>query len=573
MKRRSFIKHVTTGLAAAAMLRKNILAQDSNPAAGAPQVIGTKGATVIASDRTTVVETAAGKVRGFQRKGIYVFKGMPYGAPTNGDARFMPPAKPKAWPGIQNALRYGPICPSYDGLMISKDDDRSPVDEDAFLLHRGMGSVRIPGEDCLRANVWTQEINGSHRRPVMVYMHGGGYESGSGHDLLSYDGENLARDYDVVVVTHNHRLNAFGYLNLAEIGGDKYASSANVGLLDLVALLEWVRDNIASFGGDAGNVTIFGQSGGGGKVIDLMAMPAAKGLFHRGVVQSGPILKALMPDYSTKMAWELLRVLGLGKSQLDELHAVDSERLALAAEKAHTNLSPRSSTKLNRRFELGGWGPTVDGLILPRHPFDPDGPSVSADVPLITGTNLHEAVNGVDRPDAQFMTEAELNSKVQDGCGDQGKDIIAAYRRSYPGASPFDLYASIAAGQFRILAGEQGLRKAAQGAAPAYLYMFSWRTPTLDNRPGSFHACEISFAFNNAVLCDQYSCLLPEAIELSKQMSAAWVSFARTGNPNHSGIPHWPAYVADSKSTMIFDTPCEVRQDPEGEGLRLIASS
>jgi para-nitrobenzyl esterase len=310
--RRSFVKGFAAlgaGLAASAMLPKAARAQSTQSPASPNPTAGTNRASdVMASDATTVVEITSGKIRGFRRKGIYAFKGVPYGASTSGANRFVAPAPPEPWVGIRNALAYGRACyqetaQSKGGGPHSTFDSRNlaPSDEDNFLLHRGC-SIYTPGEDCLRLNVWTPEINGSGKRPVMVYMHGGGFEGGFDMDLLSYDGENLSRNQDVVVVTHNHRLNVFGYLNLREIGGGKYADSANAGMLDIVAVLKWVRANIANLGGDPGNVTIFGQSGGGGKVLTLMAMPSAKGLFHKAICQSGPFLKALESDYSAQVA-------------------------------------------------------------------------------------------------------------------------------------------------------------------------------------------------------------------------------------------------------------------------------
>jgi para-nitrobenzyl esterase len=577
--RRSFMRGLATlgaGFASSTLLSNSSRAQAPQPEAGpGPGSGGGRGSDVIASDAKTVVEITSGKIRGFQRKGVYVFKGVPYGASTSGANRFLAPAEPEPWPGIRNALQFGRACFQARGDSAHFNFDGknlAPADEDGFLLHRGRG-ILVPGEDCLRLNVWTPEINGSGRRPVMVYMHGGGFEGGFDNDLLSYDGENLARNNDVVVVTHNHRLNVFGYLNLAEIGGSKYADSANAGLLDLVAVLKWVRANIANLGGDPGNVMIFGQSGGGGKVLSLMAMPSAKGLFHRAAVQSGPFLKALEPGYSAAMAAAVMKELGLSKARVDELQDVPVDRLAGASAEAMKRLNPPGPQGFRRQFGLTGWAPTFDRRVLPHHPFDPGAPAESADVPLLTGTNLNEIVSGLDHGDQTTMSEMELSHRMGAEFGDKADAIIAAYRGDYPRATPFGLYAAIAAAPFRRPAVEQAARKAALGAAPAFSYIYSWRTPMLDDRPGSFHACEISFVFDNAELCDHYSGLLPEALALAKQVSGAWVNFARTGNPHHAGLPAWPAYTSEGRATLFFDAPCSVRNGPESEGLRLIAEA
>ncbi len=561
------------GLAGSVILPTDVMAQPSH-AVGAEVSCGR--ATVVASDAATVAETTAGKIRGFARNGVYVFKGVPYGASTAGEMRFMPPARPVPWKGIRNALQYGRVCPTHDSAHFDTDGKNlANSDEDAFVLHRGSAAT-VPGEDCLRLNLWTPQINATRnatrKRPVMVYMHGGGYSGGSGHDLLSYDGESLARNHDVVVVTHNHRLNVYGYLNLAVLGGEEFASSANVGMLDIVAVLEWVRDNITTFGGDPGSVTIFGQSGGGGKVIALMAMPAAKGLFHRAIVQSGPFLKALSPDYSERVAELTMEQLGLSKSQVKELQRIPVDRLSGAAVEAMKRM-PRQRPSLRETFGERDWGPTVDGRVLPHHPFDPGAPTLSADVPLLTGTNLHEFVNGLDHPDASAMGVEEMTRLVREAFGDDAEAIIAAYRLDYPKTTPFGLYATIAASRLRLPAFAQASRKADLGAAPAYSYVYAWRTPVLDDRPGSFHACEIAFTFDNAEICDHYSGGSPAAFVLSKQISTAWVNFARSGNPNHGGLPHWPAYTTNTRATMYFDTSCKVRNDPEGKGLGLIARS
>jgi para-nitrobenzyl esterase len=575
--RRSFLRQIATfgtGLASSVILRTTTEARSSlEPLSKTtPATVSCARSAVITSDASTVAETIAGKIRGFRRKGVYTFKGVPYGASTAGVRRFMPPVKPEAWTGIRNALQYGRICPYTDSGHFNTDGKNlANSDEDQFVLHRGTAAT-VPGEDCLRLNLWTPEINGAHKRPVMVYMHGGGFTAGCGHDLLSYDGESLARNHDVVVVTHNHRLNVYGYLNLIELGGDEYASSANVGMLDLVAVLRWVRDNITNFGGDPGCVTIFGQSGGGGKVLVLMAMPAAKGLFHRAIVQSGPFLKSLSPDYSRRVAELVLAELSLSKSQVSELQQIPVDRLSGAAAEAMKKMPPHKSS-LREVYGEDNWGPTVDGSMLPHHPFDPGAPEISANVPLLTGTNLHEAVSGLDRADVNAMRMEEVHRLLSEQFGDRAKEIIDAYRRDYPEATPFNLYATIAAAPFRRPAFEQATRKAALGTAPAYTYVYCWRTPVLDGRPGPFHAAEIAFTFDNAEICDHYSGGTAEALALSKQISTAWVNFARTGNPNHNGLPQWPAYTSEQRPTMYFDTPCAVRNDPEREGLRLIAQS
>jgi para-nitrobenzyl esterase len=526
-----------------------------SPLAGAAQKKSSTEAStkpaIVANDENAIVETTAGKVRGYTRNGIYTFKGIPYAENTAGKARFLPPTKPTPWTGVRSSMQYGYVCPQGPRAGWAND-------EEAWMFSWDDG---IPNEDCLRVNIWTP-ANDNKKRPVMVWLHGGGFQAGSGQELKSYDGERLSRRGDVVVVSLNHRIGVLGHLNLAAYG-EPYATSGNLGMLDLVAALEWVRDNIANFGGDPGNVTIFGQSGGGGKVSTLMIMPAAKGLFHRAIVQSGSMARGASMERSAKIAADLLAELGLNGSQVDQLQELPYQKLVEAGGAVQRKNARAGLPNIRRMAETLVWAPIIDGTVVPRHPFDPDAPAISAQVPMLVGTVLNEFLNGIGHPEYEVMTIDDVKKRVGDMYGDKSAQIIEIFQQARPKEKPFDILSRIAASSVRQAAVTQCERKAAQSAAPAYLYWFTWKTPILDRRPRAFHCAELAFCFDNAERCENMTGNGPEAQHLAAQVSEAWIHFARTGNPNHAGIPSWPAFTADKCPTMIFDSPCEMKNNPD----------
>ena len=488
-----------------------------------------------AETESVVVDTAAGKVRGFVNRGVNTFKGIPYGASTAGKNRFMPPAKMPAWTGVRDVMAYGPSSPQAS-------------------LPQGSA---LAGEDCLVLNVFTPAVGDRQKRPVMVWLHGGGFRSGTGSAPI-LDGTALAHDHDVVVVTLNHRLNVFGFTYLAEAAGADFALSGAAGMLDIVAALEWVRDNIERFGGDPKLVTIFGQSGGGRKVATLMSMPSAKGLFHRAIVESGAVLRLTTPEDGRRATEMLLAELGISPTQARELQNVPTEQLAQAG------------VRLNEKFVLREPGmtensPIVDGVALPTHPWDPAGSTLSADIPLLIGYAKTEET-WYDRPTPQSLAldEAGLAKRVVERIGGDASDVIAAFRAAYPRATPWDLWILIATDHPRgAHSRELAKRKAAQAGAPAYLYRFDWETPEGGGHMRSPHTIEIPFVFRNIEIAGPLISKMPEAYALAEKVSAAWVAFARTGDPNVPQLPTWPVYSAATRDTLLFNNEIRVVQDPE----------
>ena len=506
---------------------------------------------------TPIVETASGKLRGATVNGIAAFKGIPYGAPTSGRNRFLPPQKPAPWAGVRDAL-----------TLAGRSPQAAPGPQRPELATVWGPVDQLPvGEDCLTLHVWTPGLD-TKKRPVMVWLHGGAFSYGSSN-TPRVDGGNLARRGDVVVVTVNHRLNIFGHLHLAgigaSIGGGDFARSGNAGVLDLIAALEWVRDNIGNFGGDAANVTIFGQSGGGGKVSVLMAMPKAKGLFHRAVIQSGATIRVNEPARATMLAEAVLRQLGLARTQLDRLQQVPIEQM-LAAIGPATKTLPKPRYPLLERYDLG---PVVDGADLPRQPFDPDAPALSDHVPLMIGGTRQEAaifLAGDDRIWNRSLDEAGLREQVGKVAGTETDNVLAAYRRAHPDLSPADLAITALTGsQFWIRSVLLAERKQARGQAPVHMYDFAWKVPAFGGRLASPHSADVPFVFDNlAAIGATAGSPPPQA--LADRVANTWIAFARTGDPNNPSIPAWPAYTPHRRATMVFDLDCRVIDDPDAEG-------
>lgn len=493
-----------------------------------------------AIDIFPIVDTAQGKVRGVTSGGVSMFKGIRYGAETSGKNRFMPPQPPPKWTGVRDCLVHGPIAPQMP---------TSRATAYTGLIHFDF-QVGGMGEDCLVMNVWTPTLDKNAKRPVMVHVHGGGFYGGSGNSP-GYDGEELARYGQSVVVTINHRLGAFGYMNLAA-EGSQFAHSGAAGMMDIVAALHWIRENIAGFGGDPSRVLVFGQSGGGAKTSILMAMPAAKGLFHSAGIMSGSVLKLASVESAQQTTASLMKALNIPKGKASRLQLLPFQEL-LAAQ-ANLEAADRAKGEAPRSFS-----PTIDGDAIPRDPWDPAAPAISAEIPLIVSTVLDERAYRMSNFN---LDEKGLRAFIAKRVGEQqADDVVAMYRKEDPAATPFVLQARFDTDEtFRKSAIQLADLKAKQGAAPVWTYL--WEVPSVayDGRYGTPHGSDVGPSLHDVRggLNDSGHASVANA----DQLASAWVSLASKGNPNNPKTPEWPAYSLPNRTTMVFDRITRAVNDP-----------
>lgn len=508
---------------------------------------------VKAGDNIAVTSTASGKVRGYMHNNIFTFKGIPYAT----SERFTAPQKPKPWADVRSSMTYGPVCPT--------DPTTTVNDAFEFAFNHNLG---YSNEHCQTLNVWTQKLNDGKKRPVMVWLHGGGFSAGSAIELPSYDGENLAKKGDVVLVSVNHRLNVLGFLDLSAYG-EKYKNSGNAGLADLVAALQWVKENIAQFGGDPNNVTIFGQSGGGGKVTCMMNTPIAKGLVQKAIVESGSYVTSFTEKtVSQRLAAAVLTELNLQPSQVDSLQKIPYETLNLASKKAIGKVS--AELRKEGKPANVGWNAVLDGEMFPYQPSDAKAMELGKNIPLLVGTTKNEFAAFAPTP--KNLTMDKVKATLQKRYGTNTDAYMAAVKQAYPNTSKPSEYNDIEFG-FRNMAIKQADEKSSlEGAAPVYMYLFTWQSPVNNGMYKAMHCMDIPFQFDNIKRCEELTGGGKDAYALAAKMSSAWINFARNGNPNTPTLPQWPAYTSANGAVMIFDVKPVVRNKPDAALLKIAAA-
>lgn len=496
-----------------------------------------------------VAETTTGKVRGFVLNGIHAFRGIPYGADTSGENRFMPPQKPVPWTGVRPALWWGPSAPQ-------DMKNRFANTFYAFTDHWNYDEI---SEDCLRLNVWTPALKDGKKRPVLVWLHGGGFTAGNGIEQDGYDGENFARMGDVVFCSINHRLGALGFSDFASID-PKLSHSGNVGMLDIVAALAWVRDNITHFGGDPGNVTIMGQSGGGAKVCTLMAMPAAKGLFHKAVALSGSSLAGIPKARAEELGAAILAEAGLNPSEFGKLQQMPwADYLALAERAARKVHHPEVE------WPRQGFAPVGDGLDLRSEAFFGD--DLSASVPTLFCSTFNESAPSREDASLESINLDGVKEKLRPRFKERTEAIVEAYARTFPKAKPVEIWSLIASNRQGVV--RAGNAKAAQ-KAPVYMAWFGWQPPLFDARMRAFHCADISFWFANTDRMVTHTGGGARPRRLSTAMAKTLTAFMKSGGPNGGGLPKWPVYTPQVGATMVLDDVSKVQNDPDRQARQAL---
>jgi para-nitrobenzyl esterase len=511
------------------------------------------GQVLFVGDNIAVTDTQYGKVRGFVIRGVNTFLGIPYGADTSGANRFMPPQKPAPWTNVFPAVWWGNSSPQ-------NMDKKYANSYSSFVDHWNYDDV---SEDCLRINVWTPALNDGKKRPVMVWLHGGGFNAGNGIEQDGYGGENLSKKGDIVFCSLNHRLGAFGFTNLAGVGGEKFAASGNVGMLDIVAALEWVRDNIVNFGGDPGNVTIMGQSGGGAKVTTVTAMPSAKGLIHRAVVLSGAGIKSGEKEYSEKLGAYVLKEAGLKPSEIGKLQQIPWIEYNQLANRAAAKLSEESGATSGgfRR----GFSPVVDGVYLPQHPYFPQASPTAANIPMIICSTFNEQSPSRTDSALEVVTLDEVKEKLKSRYNEKTSEIVDAYAKLFPEKKPVEIWSMVTSNrQSAVTLADMKSKQ----PAPVYLAWFGWQPPLFDNRMRAFHCSDICFWYYNTDLMLTHSGGGARPRKLSEKMSGSLLLFMKTGDPNGGGLPLWTKYGSENGETMVLDDIPELRNDPDREARK-----
>lgn len=484
-----------------------------------------------------VVKTTHGEISGSFRDSVYAFKGIPYAKAE----RFMPPQDPDAWDGIRECTDFGPVARQV-----------VPWYPDSVQNEKELFSV----------NVWTRGIKDGKKRPVMLWLHGGGFHVGASNDPMTY-GEALARKGDIVMVSVNHRLNILGFLDLSACG-EKYAHSANVGMLDIVKALEWIQSNIENFGGNPSDVTIVGESGGGGKVGTLMCMPSAKGLFHKAIIQSGTLISSMTKEKSQTLGLAVLGKLGLTPNEVEKLQTIAYPDLVKAGNEAVAEIAGPRKPGSPIMF---GFAPSADGEILLQQPFSPGFADISKDIPLMIGSTLNELMKTYYGK--KDMTSEEAKDSLAKDYGDQTEAYIELFAKAYPDYTPQDLLSIDKV--FRPYTIRTADARAKETDSPLYVYLLAWKSPVDSASRGSFHGLDIPLAFNNVDLRPDWTGNSEEAWELAAKMSAAWINFAKTGNPNAQDLlPIWEPYTAENGVTMYFDHPCKIVNNHDRELMNLI---